>query len=387
MAPKRKASAARSAAVSKKKAKTLDPTAAVALDDDGDLTLVVGADKMKFVVCSRTVSRASPVFRQMLNGPFIEARPPADSDDPWIVTLPEDGSEAMTVILCIIHGQFAKVPRALDGYKLYKTLVLTEKYDMTEIIAPWVRGWMGSHNALVNEWDFVSAVGVAWEVGATETLEALANNLTMTSGITPDGVLLIGNHLIDPENHSLPLVPPGFFESVATARSTILEGLFRQLGQAVVDLEILVADRRTGASRTPEAYCMMSCDTDTQRVCHAATLGMLHAWLGKLLQYAPRPANNRKQAGVPKSSYPESINKAIKTIETFKCDLYENGVIHRPRYDQTLPYGCSPIAALLEDVDKLVKEHRVTISEKNIARMKEQQQRLDVDWDFLYKSK
>ncbi|KAK4208923.1 hypothetical protein QBC37DRAFT_378601 [Rhypophila decipiens] len=369
------------------KAKTLDPTAVV-LDDDGDLTLVVGADEMKFVVCSRTVSRASPVFRQMLNGPFIEARPPADSDDPWIVTLPEDRSETMTVILCIMHGQFAKVPRTLDGYKLYRTLVLTEKYDMTEIIAPWVKGWMGSHNALVNEWGFVSAVGVAWEVGATATLEALANKLIMTSGITRNGVLLIGNTLIDPKNHSLPLVPPGFFESVATARSMILEGLFRQLGQVVVNLEILVTDRHTGTSRRPEAYCKRAVgtwDTDTRKVCHAATLGVLHAWLGQLLQYAPRPAQYMVHAWVPKSSYPDSVNKAIETIKTFKFDLYEKG-IHSSGYSQKQPYGCSPIAAILEDIDKLVTEHRVTISKENIARMKKQQQKLGVDWGFLSKS-
>ncbi|KAM7194809.1 hypothetical protein V8F33_007007 [Rhypophila sp. PSN 637] len=277
----------RSADVSTKKAITLNPTAKI-LDDDGDLTLVVGADKTNFVVCSRTVSRASPVFRQMLNGPFIEARPPADSDDPWIVTLPEDKSEIMTIILCIMHGQFAKVP-----------------------------------------------------------------------------------------------------QSVATARSTILKGLFCQLAQAVVNLEILVTDRYTGTSQRPEAYCAKTHNTwgtgTTRRLCHAATLGLLHAWLGKLLQYAPRPAHYMEHAWVPKISYPDSVNKAIETIKTFKWDLYDNG-IHSSGYHQKQPYGCNPIAALLEDTDKLVKEHRVIISKENIARMKEQQQKLGVNWDFLSKS-
>ncbi|KAI8267569.1 hypothetical protein K4K56_004477 [Colletotrichum sp. SAR 10_98] len=71
------------------------PTPSKTFDSKGDLYLVVGiraGDPSTFLVCSKVLARASPVFDKMLFGPFAESRPSTESskqDSAWIVHLPE----------------------------------------------------------------------------------------------------------------------------------------------------------------------------------------------------------------------------------------------------------------------------------------------------------
>lgn len=51
-------------------------------DRDGDLRLEVGPDNIECVVCPRALSRASPVFKNMLYGGFKESKP---SKGEWVV--------------------------------------------------------------------------------------------------------------------------------------------------------------------------------------------------------------------------------------------------------------------------------------------------------------
>ncbi|KAK0381341.1 hypothetical protein CLIM01_01310 [Colletotrichum limetticola] len=108
-------------------------TEKVSFDDRGDLTLRVGsledgsADVFDFVVCSRALARASPVFRAMLFGGFSESKPEGDI---WIVKLPEDRPAPFSILLNIIHGCFSAVPQKLKLDELYQLLVVTNKYDM-----------------------------------------------------------------------------------------------------------------------------------------------------------------------------------------------------------------------------------------------------------------
>ncbi|KAK1464054.1 hypothetical protein CMEL01_12815 [Colletotrichum melonis] len=103
-------------------------TEKVSFDDRGDLTLRVGsledgsADVFDFVVCSRALARASPVFRAMLFSGFSESKPEGDT---WIVKLPEDRPAPFFILLNIIHGCFSAVPQKLELDELYQLLVVT----------------------------------------------------------------------------------------------------------------------------------------------------------------------------------------------------------------------------------------------------------------------
>ena len=75
------------------------------VDAEGDLLLNVGAKlagvkPWSFRVCSAALRRASAVWKSMLFGPWVEAKP-AEGD--WTVNLPEDNPESFNVLLAIFH--------------------------------------------------------------------------------------------------------------------------------------------------------------------------------------------------------------------------------------------------------------------------------------------
>ncbi|KXH62511.1 hypothetical protein CNYM01_01722 [Colletotrichum nymphaeae SA-01] len=136
----------------------------VFFDDRGDLTLRVGnlgdggADVFEFVVCSRALARASPVFRAMLFDGFSESKPEGDT---WIVKLPEDRPAPFFILLNIIHGCFSAVPQKLELDELYQLLVVTNKYDMLSVIFQWAPIWFEPHRSKVNtEGQIVDKTGV-----------------------------------------------------------------------------------------------------------------------------------------------------------------------------------------------------------------------------------
>lgn len=130
----------------------------VILDEDGDLILIVGGDEdpdvvptvfhimpsppTSFQVCSRALSRTSPVFKAMLNGPFKESRSNNTfNTNDWVVELPSDNPESFGVLLHIIHSNFDVVPNSVDLLQLFQILVAANKYDMVRIIRHFLSVW------------------------------------------------------------------------------------------------------------------------------------------------------------------------------------------------------------------------------------------------------
>lgn len=133
--------------------------AVTVLDADGDLLLKVGTTKctamptfargphfhdvaFTFRVCSRTLARASPVWKRMLFGGFAESKP---NEGDWIVGLPDDSPEAMSTLLGILYAKFDGVPllnHLITTKDLFNITVLTDKYDLTHILRPWAKVWL-----------------------------------------------------------------------------------------------------------------------------------------------------------------------------------------------------------------------------------------------------
>lgn len=179
----------------------------VTFDVHGDLYLHVGTDVEEktrtYLVCSKALARASPVFARMLYGPFAEARPqhnhhhhsPApgsDSDDHgWTVDLPEDRQEPLELLLHIVHGAFASVPEALELTRLWAFLVVANKYDATAAARPWAKGWMeavkagaGPQNPLL--------LGVSYELGDAQVFNNTAMKVATECHLDDDGDLVYG---------------------------------------------------------------------------------------------------------------------------------------------------------------------------------------------------
>ncbi|KAI1388138.1 uncharacterized protein F4822DRAFT_303427 [Hypoxylon trugodes] len=108
----------------------------VVIDPDGDLNLVVGSrDSRTFVVCSKALARASPVWKTLLYGGFAESiQPDRSTGKEWIVNLPDDDAAAVQIILNILHYRFDEIPISAHT-------ILSDKYDLTRLLRPWVRGW------------------------------------------------------------------------------------------------------------------------------------------------------------------------------------------------------------------------------------------------------
>ncbi|KAK7754456.1 hypothetical protein SLS62_003476 [Diatrype stigma] len=138
------------------------PPARTQIEAHGDLCLKVGVNQclidsdendeghghkhaVIYTVDSRAVSRASSVWRAMLNGAFAESsRPDPNSNEKWTVELPDDDPTPMLIILNIIHNRFDEVPRGAESLsvdELYDLTVLTDKYDLTRLLFPWVKQW------------------------------------------------------------------------------------------------------------------------------------------------------------------------------------------------------------------------------------------------------
>lgn len=118
------------------------------LDKDGDLIFIVGeeVDNPKcFRVDAQAMARASPVFKTMLFGPFIEGKD-QNKAGTWFVNLPVDEPDAFEIILRIIHAKFDHNIFSYTGKKpnlslSYHLCAQTEKYLMTSILLPFARKW------------------------------------------------------------------------------------------------------------------------------------------------------------------------------------------------------------------------------------------------------
>lgn len=161
-------------------------------DEHGDLRLEIGQDEKKeiFVVCSRALARVSNPFKAMLYGCFAESKS-RKMDPNWTVKLPEDDPEAFATLMIIVHGNFGMVPFPITRDHLFQITILTDKYDMTEVLRPWAHNWIQQFTAM----DLNTTEGaedllwIAWELGHTKfflhVLAYLSDGLT----VDDDGTL------------------------------------------------------------------------------------------------------------------------------------------------------------------------------------------------------
>lgn len=142
------------------------------IDPEGDLLLDVGGDEdsessqpQRLRVCSSTLRRHSPVWKQMLFGSWKESKPANVESEKWTVKLPGDSVKPLQIVLNIIHGRFNQIPHSLDLDELYNLLIFTNKYDVTGTLRPWCVQWaVVAHGDLSSE-DTLKSLFVSWELG------------------------------------------------------------------------------------------------------------------------------------------------------------------------------------------------------------------------------
>ncbi|KAI0014948.1 hypothetical protein F4780DRAFT_773877 [Xylariomycetidae sp. FL0641] len=228
--------------------------APVTIDEDGDLLLEVGQfqcphvvaedERLRtssgtFRVCSRTLSRCSPVMKKMLFGGFSEARRP--SGQAWKIQLPEDDAKAMEVILNIIHSHFERIPTtdmSLDT--LYGITVLTDKYNLTRLLRPWVQQWdyitkndlgCGENMDRSDEGYLEKRIWLAWELGDEERLQQFARDMAQFSNVDEDGALV--NETNQVYRFDGLLDPPELLDLISHTRLQMLKAILGYMDEAV----------------------------------------------------------------------------------------------------------------------------------------------------------
>lgn len=172
-------------------------------DQDGDLRLLVGCEvdpangQRDFVVCSRTLARATSVFKTMLYGAYKEGKNATDPAKEWLVELPDDGPAPFKILLHIIHAQFDHVPQTIALGPLYDLLVVSQKYDMTHLLRPWVRSWSEPLAQLAKLPGHERLLWIAWELGTDQIFANMAINMIMECQVDSEG------HLLDSEGMKL----------------------------------------------------------------------------------------------------------------------------------------------------------------------------------------
>ncbi|OTA07737.1 hypothetical protein A9Z42_0086490 [Trichoderma parareesei] len=127
----------------------------VQLDPEGDATLLINGngpgDTKRYLVSSKVLSLASPVFSKLFGPNFREGQE-IRRGDCTCISLEEDDPKAMGLILSVLHYKCAQVPLAMEPKELATLAMHADKYDCNEALRPWAALWCnGSENVTAPE--------------------------------------------------------------------------------------------------------------------------------------------------------------------------------------------------------------------------------------------
>jgi len=126
-----------------------DPLGMTRVDPKGDVIFEVGTNDLRahLLVSSKVLSLASPVFTAMFKRGFQEGEN-LYSGTLRPVHLPDDDSEAVTILCNILHLRHRQIPRVITLDTLTNMAVICDKYDCKDAVTSWsiiwLQSWVGS---------------------------------------------------------------------------------------------------------------------------------------------------------------------------------------------------------------------------------------------------
>ncbi|KAK6615092.1 hypothetical protein QC760_000199 [Botrytis cinerea] len=210
----------------------------IRLDPWGDLTLRIGPDGATddYIVCPRTLARASPVFERMLYGGFAEREPSTrGAVGEWVVRLPEDNSTTMGLFLSIIHGNYDETLQDLSLDEIYYLTVAVHYYDATKVLRPWAEIWINHVASLVEDVNtpMLRVLWIAWELGSVSLFRIVSRHILLEFDAAD---------FADALSCSSTQTPPGVLEHINSVRENILGSLLQPFRDLVGHL--LVEDEK-----------------------------------------------------------------------------------------------------------------------------------------------
>lgn len=158
------------------------------------------SSEVRFRLSSRHLILASPYFRAMLTGPWVESS--SRSGSMYTTSASEWDEGALTILMDIIHGHSERVPRSMSLELLAKIAVLVDYYKCHNIVKfysdTWIKAILGGtglprkYSRDLVLWLFTSCVFVQHEIFNSLTLLALRQTRgpVRTLGLPfPDGLI------------------------------------------------------------------------------------------------------------------------------------------------------------------------------------------------------
>lgn len=164
----------------------------VYFDPHGDTRILVNdADMQKiFVTTSKAMSFVCGPWNKMVgpDGQFKEAK--VGKDGMKDVSLPEDDTAALTILLNIAHLRFEELPKEeLTFDRLRALIVLSNKYCATVTLKPWLTVWtrFAHHATSPYQPGHEECLFIFWELGLEDKFESLARKMAREIQFNDDG--------------------------------------------------------------------------------------------------------------------------------------------------------------------------------------------------------
>ncbi|KAH7062529.1 hypothetical protein B0J12DRAFT_736063 [Macrophomina phaseolina] len=200
----------------------------VEFDAHGDLRLLVRDERNPsnidhFIVSSKAMSFACDPWKSMFgpDGPYKEAQKVEGIKE---MTLP-DNPRALKLLLDIAHLRFSQVSRSLSFEDLAALSIVTDKYQATALVKPWIHDWIRSLSSASLQAGHENWLWIAWEFGEPGIFEQVAARLVRESEEDcKTGVLVRQGRALDPADNNEPF-PMGILESIGTVRQQTIDQL------------------------------------------------------------------------------------------------------------------------------------------------------------------
>src|SRR5947208_4659100 len=172
----------------------------ISIDPCGDRTLIVGTgeNQKRFLVSSKAMCLASPVWKTRLTGPDREGTAKE-------ILFPEGKPDALLVTLRIAHLQFKDLPSSLSFQRLVNLAIVCNEYDMVPIVQPFLTKWITPLEHLAEMTGFEEWLFVAWAFGRPEIFRRITNRLVLHASTNADGQCLNETNKVLDDCH----MPPG----------------------------------------------------------------------------------------------------------------------------------------------------------------------------------
>ncbi|KAK3335233.1 hypothetical protein B0T19DRAFT_3079 [Cercophora scortea] len=287
------------------------------LDPHGDLILVIGEERREFLVCSRTLARASPEFeKKCLQNWQVVPREDAPPSAMKKVNLGGFNAEAFHVVLLVIHGAAAQVHRKMHDPKLlHDVICVTHHFDMTNCLAPVAGTWLKRiYKKDVSSYDDIATqLWITHQLGHLRCAKQTVQNMILSARRTLDGKL-IGRTAPESKRYEAytTLQITGLLDDVLKCRNNLVKAMVRRVEKIVTRL-----------SQSPK----VPSQADGKTVCRARSTQSRcdSSMLGGLL----RAMHAENWKNFDHNSSPERTYKRIMRIATLASSLAEPTSAHR----------------------------------------------------------